>query len=86
MGRNNKEYSKSMHQQAYDRLAGMQAFGQSKAEAIADGSYKNKIFSYNTYQTYWKHTKYFIAYLQCGLTCFLLPEPYSARSFCSIEW
>lgn len=30
MGRNNKTYSKNLHQQAYDRLIGMQAFGDSK--------------------------------------------------------
>ncbi len=27
MGRNNKAYSKDLHQQAYDRLTGMLAFG-----------------------------------------------------------
>lgn len=64
MGRKNKSYSKTLHQQAYDRLTGMQAFGESKKEAVAAGTDKNKIFSFNTYQTYWKHTKYFVKYVQ----------------------
>lgn len=42
----------------------MQAFGQSKKEAMKDGTAKDKIFSYNTYKTYWKHTKYFVSYMK----------------------
>lgn len=64
MGRKNKKYYKDLHQQAYDRLTGMQAFGESKREAVANGTDKDKIFSFNTYQTYWKHTKYFIKWVQ----------------------
>lgn len=64
MGRKNKKYYKDLHQQAYDRLTGMQAFGESKREAVAAGTDKEKIFSFNTYQTYWKHTKYFIKWIQ----------------------
>lgn len=64
MGRRNKSYSKDMHQQAYDRLTGMQSFGESKREAVANGTEKDKIFSYQTYQAYWKHTKYFIKYIK----------------------
>lgn len=64
MGRRNKAYSKDLHQQAYDRLTGMQAFGQSKKKAMVDGTERGKIFSFNTYQTYWKHTKYFIKYIR----------------------
>lgn len=64
MGRRNKAYAKDLHQQAYDRLTGMQAFGQSKREAMANGTEKDKIFSFNTYQAYWKHTKYFIKYIK----------------------
>ena len=64
MGRRNKAYAKDLHQQAYDRLTGMQAFGQSKREAMANGTEKDKIFSFNTYQAYWKHTKYFIKYIR----------------------
>ena len=59
MGRKNKSYSKDLHQQAYERLTRMQAFGTSKKEAEADGTAKDKIFSFKTYEAYWKHTKYF---------------------------
>lgn len=34
LGRKNKKYYKDLHQQAYDRLTGMQAFGESKKEAV----------------------------------------------------
>ena len=44
MGRKNKAYSKDLHQQAYDRLTSMQAFGESKKEAMAAGTDKDKIF------------------------------------------
>ena len=64
MGRKNKAYSKDLHQQAYDRLKGMQAFGESKKEAVANGTEKDKIFSFNTYKAYWKHIKYFIKYIK----------------------
>lgn len=64
MGRRNKSYYKDLHQQAYDRLNGMQAFGESKKEAVANGTDREKIFSFNTYQTYWKHTKYFLKYIK----------------------
>lgn len=63
MGRKNKTYAKDLHQQAYHRLTGMQAFGESKKEAVAGGTERDKIFSFNTYQTYWKHTKYFLRYI-----------------------
>lgn len=64
MGRKDKSYSKDLHQQAYDKLTAMQAFGESKKEAMVNGTAKDKIFSFNTYQTYWKHIKYFIKYVQ----------------------
>lgn len=64
LGRGNKKYYKNVHQQAYERLTKMQAFGESKKEAIANGTDGQKIFSFNTYQSYWKHTKYFIAYVK----------------------
>ena len=64
MGRRNKSYSKDLHQQAYDRLTAMQAFGESKKEAMANGTAQDKIFSFNTYQTYWKHIKYFLKYVK----------------------
>ena len=64
MGRRNKAYSKDLHQQAYDRLTEMQTFGESKKEAMANGKEKNKIFSFATYKSYWKHIKYFLGYIK----------------------
>jgi len=64
MGRRNKAYYKDLHQQAYDRFAKMRSFGESKKEAVANGTEKDKIFSFNTYKAYWKHTKYFIKYIK----------------------
>lgn len=64
MGRRNKAYSKDLHQQAYERFKAMHAFGESKKAAVAEGTERDKIFSYNTYKSYWKHTKYFIKYIK----------------------
>lgn len=64
MGRKNKAYHKDLHQQAYDRFQSMMAFCQSKRAAMDTGTGQEKIFSFNTYKTYWKHTKYFIAYIK----------------------
>lgn len=64
VGRRNKAYYKDLHQQAYDKLVGMQAFGESKRAAVVAGTDKEKIFSFNTYKSYWKHTKYFIQYIK----------------------
>ncbi len=64
MGRRDKRFSKSLHQQAYDRFVGMQAFGESKRAAVADETAYDKIFSYETYKTYWKHTKYFLRWMK----------------------
>ena len=64
MGRRNKAYHKDLHQQAYDRLTGMLAIGESKKRAMADGTEKDKIFSFSNYKAYWKHVKYFIKYIQ----------------------
>lgn len=38
--------------------------GTSKKQAIEDGSFREKIFSYNTYHSYWKHCKYFASYVK----------------------
>ena len=46
-------YYKDLHQQAYERLISMQAFGESKRDAVADGTASDKIFSFSTYKTYW---------------------------------
>ena len=64
MGRKNKAYSKNLHQQAYERLQGMLTFGESKKEAVANGTDREKIFSFNTYKSYWKHIKYFLKYVR----------------------
>ena len=63
MGRRNKDYSIDLYHQAYNKLTSMQAFGESKTAAKAMGTEYNKIFSHNTYQTYWKHIKYFIKWV-----------------------
>ena len=64
MGRKNKEYYKDLHQQAYERFQKMLSFGESKRESIATGTEQGKIFSFSTYQAYWKHTKYFLSYIK----------------------
>lgn len=45
MGRRNKSYSKDLHQQAYERLNGMQAFGESRRAAKVEGTDRDKINS-----------------------------------------
>lgn len=62
--KNNKKYQKSLHQQAYEKLNSMTAFGQSRQRAKANGTDGDKIFSYNTYHTYQKHIGYYIAWLK----------------------
>ena len=42
----------------------MLSFGESKRESIATGTEQGKIFSFSTYQAYWKHTKYFLSYIK----------------------
>ena len=64
MGRNNKKYRKDLHQQAYERLTSMQAFGESKLHAKRDGTADGKIFSHQTYATYWRHVKYFLKWVK----------------------
>lgn len=66
MGRRDKSYSKDLKQQIYDRLTGMLHAGEgtSKKDAIADGTDRDKIFSYNTYESYFKHCKYFANYIR----------------------
>ena len=66
MGRKNKEYRKDLKEQIYDKLTNMLHAGEgtSKKEAIADGTDREKIFSYSTYESYYKHCKYFSNYIQ----------------------
>ncbi len=66
MGRRNKTYSKTLHQQIYDRLTSMQAFGESKRDAAANGTMDGKIFSYATYKSYYKQAQYFARWIQCN--------------------
>lgn len=58
----NKYYN--LHRQAYDKFVSMQAFGESKKDAMIYGTTDNKLYSFSSYQTYWKHTKYFIDYVK----------------------
>lgn len=61
---------RDLHQQAYDRLKGMQHFGDSKKDDKTNDKkhetdvVSEKIYSFSTYQTYWKHTKYFVQYVR----------------------
>ncbi len=65
MGRRDKSYHKDLKEQMYDKLTGMlhAGEGKSKKESIADGTDREKIFSFSTYQSYWKHCKYFANYI-----------------------
>lgn len=60
----NQKYHKSLHDQAYEKLTAMQAFGESKKATVASGTDHEKIFSFNTYATYWKHVKYFLKWIE----------------------
>lgn len=65
MGRERRNrYYQDIHQQAHRKLTGMCAFGQSKHRAKMDGTAKDKIYAYKTYQTYWQHIKYYLRWLQ----------------------
>ena len=63
MGRKNKAYRLSLHQQIYNRLTSMQAFGESKQQGKADGTMQNKIYSYSTYQSYSRACQSFGKYI-----------------------
>ena len=66
MGYKDKEYAKSLHQQMYDSLKAMldNGIGHSKREDTKNGETDNKIYSYNTYNTYIKHCDYFIKWVR----------------------
>jgi hypothetical protein len=61
---------RSLHQQAYDVLKKMQSFGSSKeADKRYDREHgtdtvSGKIYSVNTWKTYWKHIKYFLKWVK----------------------
>ena len=63
MERKNKAYRLSLHQQIYNRLTSMQAFGESKQQGKADGTMQNKIYSYSTYQSYSRACQSFGKYI-----------------------
>lgn len=64
MGRKNKKYLKDLREQAYEKLTSMLSFGESKRKAILNDDAQDKIFSRNTFKTYWKHIKYFVSYVE----------------------
>ena len=64
MGHKNKNYQKTLHQQVYDKLTSMQAFGESKTTAKNDGTTSNKIFSFSTYASYYRCCQDFIKYIK----------------------
>ena len=70
MGHKKRTKQKDLHQQAYDRLIGMQHFGDSKREdKLYDREHdtdivSGKIYSFSTYKTYWKHIKYFVKWVR----------------------
>lgn len=64
MGRKNKAYQKDLKQQAFEILKSKEAYGESKKQAMLDGTAKDKIFSYNTMKTYRKHIGYFCDWIK----------------------
>ncbi len=64
MGRKNREYFIPLRQQVYDKFVSMQAFGESKVDAKEREVDYDKIYSFNTYKTYWKHAKYFVKWIE----------------------
>lgn len=69
MGKRSEEFSISLKQQAYKKLQSMCVFGISKKEYKEQhpedpNPFEGKIFSYNAYNTYWKHIRYFINYVE----------------------
>lgn len=66
MGHRKNAKTRDLNQQAYDRWNKMLAFGHSKrADRNNDPEFvANRIYSYSTYQTYKKHTKYFLRWIR----------------------
>ena len=64
MGRRDRKYHKTLHQQAYDKLTGMLALGSSKHADMKVGDTSKKIYSVKTYQTYKTQVKYFIRWIR----------------------
>jgi hypothetical protein len=66
MGYKDKKYQKDLIQQTNERLTSMLHAGEgtSKREAVKNGTDREKIFSYSTYESYFKHCKYFMRYVK----------------------
>ena len=58
------KYVKSLHQQAYEKFNTMLAIGESKKKAKEDGSYRRKIFSFNTYKAYMRNVDWFLDWVK----------------------
>lgn len=69
MGRRNKSYSKDLHEQAYAIFKKMFVIGEKKSvdraydRAHGTNIQKGKIYHSTTYKAYWKHTKYFLKWI-----------------------
>lgn len=64
MGRKQKnQYSKSLKRQVYERIRDMEAFGSSKRAAKANGTYTDKIFSFETEKTYLRHLNHYAQWM-----------------------
>lgn len=55
---------KKLHQQAYEKLKSMCAFRRSKKKDKKGNTIKDKIYSFDTFNTYLKHINYFIRYVR----------------------
>lgn len=64
MGRDKKQYRKTLHQQVYARLNSMMAIGESKHEAKKNGDTADKIYSYSTYNTYKQWSMAFVRWIK----------------------
>ena len=64
MNKKKKKRNKDLHQQAYDKLCSMCAFGRSKIEDKKAGIMQDKIYSYSTFKNYWEHIKVFVIYVK----------------------
>ena len=62
MGRN--KLGKSLVQQVKEKLDSMLAIGQSKYLAKLNGTYRQFIFSWDTYRSYLKHCCYFVKWVK----------------------
>ncbi len=68
MGKSKAKYHLNLHQQVEQKFSAMLHAGEgtSKRAAIADGSIKDKIFSYETYRDYKKHMYHFADWLKAS--------------------